>query len=189
MFWLSLGLRWCVDFFQALGCRDKARGTSAVVTVVGWCSFKLRSPSYPKLLVMLSYLYLMLSQFYSFLSYIIYTLSYVTLLDSCWSFACYHVTHQPGSYQTSLPSRCTSKTNEDHKNTSRKEVKNSQELSLRHRKIALLLQGIHFCTPVVPVQKPVMLQIAASEWLGVVVLAGGFGRVFRCLGAGLQVKS
>jgi hypothetical protein len=129
MFWLSLGLRWCVDFFQALGCRDKARGTSAVVTVVGWCSLKLRSPSYPKLLVMLSYLYLMLSQFYSFLSYIIYTLSYVTLLDSCWSFACYHVTHQPGSYQTSLPSRCTSKTNEDHKNTSRKEVKNSQELS------------------------------------------------------------
>ena len=41
----------------------------------------------------------------------------------------------------------------------------------------------------VPVQNPVMLQIAANEWLGVVVLAGGFGRVFRCLGAGLQVKS
>ena len=132
VFWLSLGLRWCVDFFQALGCRDKARGTSGVVTVVGWCSLKLRSPSYPKLLVMLSYLYLMLSHFYSFLSYVIYTLSYVTLLDSCWSFACYHVTHQPGSYQTSLPSRCTSKTNEDHKNTSRKELKNCQELSFLH---------------------------------------------------------
>ena len=147
------------------------------------------SYAYLLLILCLYYRYLMI-MFILCLSLFILCLSFVYLISYVYLMLifCYLVVFrliicmlsldasgQPGRYQTALPSRCVT-SREDHTNSSLgKEVKNCQELLLRHRKIAVLLQGIHFCTSGARAEP---CHLAASEWLGVIVLAG----VLRFLG-------